>query len=77
MVDTILRESIVLIDPLENPDGRRDSFSSTNSDAPPIPDGESHERRARRAVAGGRSNHYLFDMNRDWFAQPSRKHAGG
>ena len=69
MVDTILRESIVLIDPLENPDGRsRFLFQNTLGRAAK-PDGDRLSAEHDEPWPGGRSNHYLFDMNRDWFAQ--------
>ena len=68
-VDTILRESIVLIDPLENPDGRsRFVFQNLLGQAA-VPDGEPASAEHDEPWPGGRSNHYLFDMNRDWFSQ--------
>lgn len=68
-VDTILRESIVLIDPLENPDGRsRFVFQNLLGQAA-IPDSEPASAEHDEPWPGGRSNHYLFDMNRDWFSQ--------
>jgi hypothetical protein len=68
-VDTVLRDALVLIDPMQNPDGRA-RFVSTNlqgraSTADPTPYSAEHDE----PWPGGRSNHYLFDMNRDWFAQ--------
>jgi hypothetical protein len=68
-VDTILRESIVLIDPLENPDGRaRFVFQNLQGQAA-VPDSEPASAEHDEPWPGGRTNHYLFDMNRDWFAQ--------
>ncbi len=65
----ILREALVLIDPLENPDGRA-RFVSTNQQAMgPEPDPEPFSAEHNEPWPGGRANHYLFDMNRDWFAQ--------
>ena len=69
MVDTILRESIVLIDPLENPDGRSRFLFQHKLGRAAIPDGERLSAEHDEPWPGGRSNHYLFDMNRDWFAQ--------
>jgi hypothetical protein len=68
-VDAVLREALVLIDPMQNPDGRA-RFIATNSlgrarQADPAPYSAEHDE----PWPGGRSNHYLFDMNRDWFAQ--------
>ncbi len=69
MVDTILRESIVLIDPLENPDGRSRFLFQNKLGRAATPDGERMSAEHDEPWPGGRSNHYLFDMNRDWFAQ--------
>jgi len=68
-VDTVLRDALVLIDPMQNPDGRA-RFVSSNlqgraASADPAPYSAEHDE----PWPGGRSNHYLFDMNRDWFAQ--------
>lgn len=63
----LLEKLVVVIDPLQNPDGRdrfvnvfretRGLFSQSN------PAANEHTERWPR----GRSNHYWFDMNRDWF----------
>ncbi|HWI20002.1 MAG TPA: M14 family zinc carboxypeptidase, partial [Vicinamibacterales bacterium] len=68
-VDTVLRDALVLIDPMQNPDGRA-RFVANNllgraATADPAPYSAEHDE----PWPGGRSNHYLFDMNRDWFAQ--------
>ena len=68
-VATILRESIVLIDPLENPDGRARFVIQTQFGRAATPDAEPASAEHDESWPGGRSNHYLFDMNRDWFAQ--------
>jgi hypothetical protein len=69
MVDTILRESIVLIDPLENPDGRARFVFQNRLGRAAVPDPDRFSAEHDEPWPGGRSNHYLFDMNRDWFAQ--------
>jgi hypothetical protein len=69
MVDTILRDSIVLIDPLENPDGRARFVFQNRLGRAASPDPERLSAEHDEPWPGGRSNHYLFDMNRDWFAQ--------
>ncbi len=69
VVDLIIKESIVLIDPLENPDGRaRFVFQNLQGQAA-VPDAEPGSAEHDEPWPGGRSNHYLFDMNRDWFSQ--------
>ncbi len=67
-VDTILRESIVLIDPLQNPDGRARFLSHHLQAAAARPDPDPAAAEHDEPWPGGRSNHYLFDMNRDWLA---------
>ena len=68
-VDLILRESLVLIDPLENPDGRARFVSQNLQGEAALPDAEPVSAEHDEPWPGGRTNHYLFDMNRDWFAQ--------
>ncbi len=75
-VELILRESIVLIDPLQNPDGRaRFVFQNLLGQAA-VPDSEPAAAERDEPWPGGRVNHYLFDMNRDWFAQSQVETAG-
>ncbi len=75
-VDTILREAIVLIDPLQNPDGRTRFLTHTLFGRAAVPDAEPAAVEHDEAWPGGRSNHYLFDMNRDWFAQTQEETRG-
>jgi hypothetical protein len=67
--DTVLREALVLIDPMQNPDGRArfifQNLQGRAAHSDPTPYNAEHDE----PWPGGRSNHYLFDMNRDWFAQ--------
>jgi len=71
----ILDNTIVFIDPSQNPDGRA-RFTHHYEQALGL------EPQADRLAAehdetwpGGRTNHYLFDLNRDWFriSQPETK----
>ena len=68
-VDLILAESLVIIDPIENPDGRaRFVFQNAMGRGRwPSPKGYSAEHN--EPWPGGRVNHYLFDLNRDLFIQ--------
>ena len=74
--DSILERSLVLIDPNQNPDGRYRFVSryAQNRATPPDPDGNAvgHDQ----PWPGGRTNHYLFDLNRDWFAQSQPESRG-
>jgi len=68
-VDAVLRDALVLIDPMQNPDGRaRFIFQNLQGQAA-APDPAPYNAEHDEPWPGGRSNHYLFDMNRDWFAQ--------
>lgn len=67
VVDKVLDECLVLIDPLQNPDGR-DRFvfytkAARGRFADPTPQAAEHSQ----PWPSGRSNHAMFDMNRDWF----------
>lgn len=63
-----LRENlIVLIDPLQNPDGRDRVLAQWRSLAAYQPDDDDQSLRQWGVWPGGRTNHYLFDLNRDWF----------
>ncbi|MEA2164555.1 MAG: hypothetical protein QOK37_2682 [Thermoanaerobaculia bacterium] len=62
----LLDNLVVLIDPLENPDGRERYVQwfirTRGADADANPDAYEHNE----PWPGGRFNHYLVDMNRDW-----------
>jgi hypothetical protein len=66
--DLVRREAIVLIDPLENPDGRARFLATNRLGRAASPDPERWAAEHDEPWPGGRGNHYLFDMNRDWFA---------
>ncbi len=68
-VDLVLRESLVLIEPMENPDGRADSCSRTVQARSRWPDPDTWSAEHDEPWPGGRGNHYLFDLNRDLFRQ--------
>ncbi|CAN5152783.1 M14 family metallopeptidase [soil metagenome] len=61
-----LKNTVVIIDPCINPDGRDRyaNFYNQYGNFPPNPNGDSKEHR--EPWPGGRANHYLFDLNRDW-----------
>ena len=65
-IESLLQESIILLDPCLNPDGfnRFASWVNSHKGKNPIADGDSRE--LNEAWPGGRTNHYWFDLNRDW-----------
>ena len=68
LVDAILNDCIVLIDPLQNPDGRDRFVHHFRQSRGRWPDADPHAAERNEVWPRGRSNHYLFDLNRDWFA---------
>ncbi|MFN2446862.1 MAG: M14 family metallopeptidase [Vicinamibacterales bacterium] len=68
-VDAVLRDALVLIDPMQNPDGRARFLFQNLQGRAATPDPAPFNAEHDEPWPGGRSNHYLFDMNRDWFAQ--------
>ena len=68
-VDLILSESLVLIDPMENPDGRNRFVYQNEVAQARWPDEAAYSAEHDEPWPGGRGNHYLFDLNRDLFIQ--------
>jgi hypothetical protein len=63
-----LRDALVIIDPMQNPDGRQRFVTHNLMGRALEPDSEPSSLEHDEPWPGGRSNHYLFDMNRDYFA---------
>ncbi|TRZ42750.1 M14 family metallopeptidase [Robertkochia solimangrovi] len=65
-IDSILNNVIILFDPSFNPDGlqRFSYWANTNRSEHLNPD--NNDREFHEVWPGGRTNHYWFDMNRDW-----------
>lgn len=68
LVNATLKNVVVLIDPLQNPDGRDRFVNSYRQNEGLEPDPSPAAAERIEPWPGGRSNHYLFDLNRDWFA---------
>lgn len=65
-VTNLLGGTIVLIDPSLNPDGLNRYASWVNSNAGEAPVEDPATRQHQQQWPEGRTNHYLFDLNRDW-----------
>ena len=65
-ITELLDNTVVLFDPSFNPDGlqRFAYWANTNKSINLNPD--PNDREYREVWPGGRTNHYWFDMNRDW-----------
>lgn len=68
-----LQNTVVLIDPCLNPDGRDRYVNWFNSVAGKEPDPSLNAREHREPWPGGRVNHYYFDLNRDWAWQTQQE----
>ena len=61
-----LKNTVVIIDPCLNPDGRDRYINWFNSVVGKNYNPQRIAREHREPWPGGRSNHYNFDLNRDW-----------
>ena len=75
LVNKILNNTLVFIDPLQNPDGRTRFVNRYYETVGLEDNGDRFNAEHNEPWPRGRSNHYLFDMNRDWLAltQPETK----
>lgn len=67
-VTAALANTLLLLDPLQNPDGRMRFIHNFEQAEGLEPDAVPLAAERNEPWPGGRTNHYLFDMNRDWFA---------
>ena len=61
-----LEQTVVVIDPCLNPDGRDRYANWYNQMVGRFPNVNPEAREHREPWPGGRTNHYHFDLNRDW-----------
>lgn len=74
-IDAMLRNSVVLLDPSFNPDGLNRFATWANMHKSKNINPDPMDREYSEAWPGGRTNHYWFDLNRDWLPlqQPESK----
>ena len=74
-IDSLLDSSILVIELMQNPDGRDRFISYARQHRSPGGDPDPQAAERNEPWPGGRYNHYLFDMNRDWISvsQPETK----
>lgn len=65
-VDPVLDDLVVIIDPMLNPDGRDRFVDWVNGNRGAEPTTDPQDREHNEPWPGGRTNHYWFDLNRDW-----------
>lgn len=61
-----LENTVVIIDPALNPDGRERYVFNYNQLLGRFPNADPSAREHRANWPSGRTNHYYFDLNRDW-----------
>jgi hypothetical protein len=65
-IEDLLKSTVILIDPSTNPDGMQRFSTWVNSHKSYQVNTDPLSREHLEAWPGGRSNHYWFDLNRDW-----------
>jgi len=65
-VEELLENTIVLLDPCFNPDGFNRFANWVNAHKSHTPNPDKRNRELNEVWPGGRTNHYWFDLNRDW-----------
>ncbi len=65
-IDSLLSSVVVILDPCFNPDGLQRFSTWVNAHKSHILTIDPSHREFSEAWPGGRTNHYWFDLNRDW-----------
>jgi hypothetical protein len=65
-VSAMLQNTVTLIDPMFNPDGRDRFVDWVNGNRGGTPTADPQDREHNQPWPSGRTNHYWFDLNRDW-----------
>ena len=65
-VEALLESAIVIVDPSLNPDGRSRFVEWVNGQRGDVATSDAQDREHNEPWPGGRTNHYWFDLNRDW-----------
>ncbi len=65
-IEALLRETVILIDPQVNPDGGARFATWANMHKGSVLVGDPNHREHVQGWPSGRTNHYWYDLNRDW-----------
>ncbi len=65
-IERQLKETVILLNPSINPDGLNRFAHWANTHKGNIPVADPNSREHNEVWPGGRTNHYWFDLNRDW-----------
>ncbi len=70
---SVLENTVIIIDPCLNPDGRERYINFYNQAKGSAPDPLPSSREHQEPWPGGRLNHYYYDLNRDWSWQTQKE----
>jgi hypothetical protein len=65
-IDSTLKDCIIILDPSLNPDGLQRHSTWVNQHKSKNLNPDANGREFRESWPNGRTNHYWFDLNRDW-----------
>lgn len=65
-IDKMLDQTVIVLDPCYNPDGLSRFASWVNTHKSKVINPDPNDREYGEAWPRGRTNHYWFDLNRDW-----------
>lgn len=65
-IDELLKNTIIIVDPCLNPDGFTRHSTWANMHQSMVANGDNNSRQFDEVWPGGRTNHYWFDLNRDY-----------
>ncbi|MGB6151087.1 MAG: M14 family metallopeptidase [Pricia sp.] len=65
-IEEMLKNMVILMDPSFNPDGLQRFAHWANTNKSDNLNSDGNDREFNEGWPGGRTNHYWFDMNRDW-----------
>ncbi|KPL05247.1 MAG: hypothetical protein AMJ73_01695 [candidate division Zixibacteria bacterium SM1_73] len=68
LTEKIRNQVVTIVDPLQNPDGRERFLKQMEMWSGVVPNFDDQSLQHGGFWPWGRGNHYLFDLNRDWFA---------
>lgn len=66
LVEDLLSNMVIIVDPMLNPDGRDRFTDWVNRNRGAVHTTDGQDREHNEPWPGGRTNHYWFDLNRDW-----------
>ena len=72
-VQKTMKEAVIFIEPVINPDGRDRFVNWVNMHKGMPPVADPNDREHNEVWPSGRVNHYWFDLNRDWFLAVHRE----